>query len=421
MGLLKKVLTKLLIATLVLIPLFSSSVVYAGYTSWDQVPAENKEYAKEFFLSLREEGLSVEVATAMTARANSESGFDPFMLEGGKSGWEYRNEAPTVDSPPAFGFLQMQDRSQGGRLGKMIAFVESFDGGKGTTDKKVSARAQAKYAVEEFKSYDAFSVFPVVAQGGSAVVTTTGVTYPIDLTQYGYKEPIDSWEKFKNLKDSRLATLVWTMSIVRPDGGAYAKSYQNDFAMLDPIAKEFGGLSAGSGNSSETTVDASQVAGDDSLPDQWDLVGLTKRKYLYESQTSISLPDSGSLTDSQRYNVTSIKESVDSTKEFSTINVLRTAVAFIGIWFFVWGISLIIAYLFDRNNVYLEVSLVSLLTGGTITVLALDEYDVRKVNSAKVFRRVLLAFIVGFIIVSGTVYIGLSNTIYWLNDIISSL
>lgn len=390
-----------------------SITAHAGYTSWDQVPADKKENAKAFFLSLREEGVSKEVAAAMTARANSESGFDPFMLEGGESSWQARLKAPEYDSPPAYGFLQMQDRSSGGRLGKMLAFVEQFEGGKGTSDPKVSARAQAKSALEEFKSHDIFASYPVKDAGGSAVVTTTGVSYPINLKDYGYTEPIDSFEKFKALKDAKLATLVWTMSAVRPSGDAYAGSYKNDFAMIDPILKEFGSLAVDGSSDSRDKVDAD--LGSDGLPKEWELVGMSKRKYLYESQNKLDLPSSDSgLTVKQRQHLASIKEDVTSVDGFNLITFLRTLVAFVGILFFVWAIFLMVAYLFDRSNIFFEFSLVSILTFGSITVLALDETDSRKVNASTIAKRVILALVIGYVLVAGVMYSGLD----WLFQII---
>lgn len=396
----------------VLVP---SITAHAGYSSWDQVPADKKENAKAFFLSLREEGVSKEVAAAMTARANSESGFDPFMLEGGESSWQARLKAPEYDSPPAYGFLQMQDRSSGGRLGKMLAFVEQFEGGKGTSDPKVSARAQAKAALEEFKSHDIFASYPVKDAGGSAVVTTTGVSYPINLKDYGYTEPIDSFEKFKALKDAKLATLVWTMSAVRPSGDAYAGSYKNDFAMIDPILKEFGSLAVDGSSDSGDKVDAD--LGSDGLPKEWELVGMSKRKYLYESQNKLDLPSSDSgLTVKQRQHLASIKEDVTSVDGFNLITFLRTIVASVGILFFVWAIFLMVAYLFDRSNIFFEVSLVSILTFGSITVLALDETDSRKVNASTIAKRVILALVIGYVLVAGVMYSGLD----WLFQIIQS-
>lgn len=414
MGVLKRFKKYILTGLLLVATAVPSITAHAGYSSWDQVPADKKENAKAFFLSLREEGVSPEVAAAMTARANSESGFDPFMLEGGQSGWDKRLQAPEGDSPPAYGFLQMQDRRPSGRLGKMLAFVEQFDGGKGTSDPKVSARAQAKAALEEFKSHDIFASYPVKDVGGTAVVTTTGVSYPINLTNYGYKEQIDSFEKFKSLKDAKLATLVWTMSAVRPAGWAYASSYQNDFAMIDPILKEFGGLSVdGSSNSDKVDADL----GNDGLPKEWELVGMSKRKYLYESQNKIDLPngDSG-LSVKQRQHLASIKEDVTAVDGFNLIVFLRTLVAFVGILFFAWAIFLIVAYLFDRSNIFFEISLVSIMTMGSVTVMALDESDARRANTSLIARRVMLSLVIGYVLVAGVMYSGLD----WLLQLIQS-
>ena len=413
MGVLKRFKKYILTGLLLVATSVPSITVFAGYSSWDQVPADKKENAKAFFLSLREEGVSSEVAAAMTARANSESGFDPFMLEGGQSGWDKRLQAPENDEAPAYGFLQMQDRRPSGRLGKMLAFVEQFEGGKGTSDPKVSARAQAKAALEEFKSHDIFASYPVKDSGGTAVVTTTGVSYPIDLKDYGYKEPIDSFEKFKSLKDAKLATLVWTMSAVRPAGWAYSNSYKNDFAMIDPILKEFGGLSVG--GSSGDKVDAD--LGNDGLPKEWELVGMSKRKYLYESQNKIVLPngDSG-LSVKQRQHLASIKEDVKAVDGFNLIVFLRTLVAFVGILFFAWAIFLIVAYLFDRSNIFFEISLVSILTMGSVTVMALDESDARRANTSLIARRAILSLVIGYVLEAGVMYSALD----WLLQLVQS-
>lgn len=413
MGLLRRFKKYILTGLLLVATAVPVITAHAGYSSWNQVPADKKENAKSFFLSLREEGVSKEVAAAMTARANSESGFDPFMLEGGQSGWDKRLQAPESDDAPAYGFLQMQDRRPSGRLGKMLAFVEQFEGGKGTSDPKSSARAQAKAALEEFKSHDIFASFPVKDEGGSAVVTTTGVSYPINLRDYGYKEPIDSFEKFKSLKDAKLATLVWTMSAVRPAGWAYANSYKNDFAMIDPILNEFGNLSVD--GSSNDKVDAD--LGNDGLPKEWELVGMSKRRYLYESQNKIELPngDSG-LSVKQRQHLASIKEDVTAVDGFNLIVFLRTLVAFVGILFFAWAIFLIVAYLFDRSNIFFEISLVSIMTMGSVTVMALDESDARRANTSLIARKTILSLVIGYVLVAGVMYSGLD----WLFQLIQS-
>ena len=142
---------------------------------------------------------------------------------------------------------------------------------------------------------------------------------------------------------------------------------------------------------------------------------MSKRKYLYESQNKLDLPSSDSgLTVKQRQHLASIKEDVTSVDGFNLITFLRTLVAFVGILFFVWAIFLMVAYLFDRSNIFFEVSLVSILTFGSITVLALDETDSRKVNASTIAKRVILALVIGYVLVAGVMYSGLD----WLFQII---
>ena len=75
-----------------------------------------------------------------------------------------------------------------------------------------------------------------------------------------------------------------------------------------------------------------------------------------------------------------------------------------------------VAYLFDRSNIFFEVSLVSILTFGSITVLALDETDSRKVNASTIAKRVILALVIGYVLVAGVMYSGLD----WIFQIIQS-
>ena len=215
------------------------------------------------------------------------------------------------------------------------------------------------------------------------------------------------------MKDAKLATLVWTMSAVRPAGWAYANSYKNDFAMIDPILNEFGSLSVD--GSSNDKVDAD--LGNDGLPKEWELVGMSKRRYLYESQNKIELPngDSG-LSVKQRQHLASIKEDVTAVDGFNLIVFLRTLVAFVGILFFAWAIFLIVAYLFDRSNIFFEISLVSIMTMGSVTVMALDESDARRANTSLIARKTILSLVIGYVLVAGVMYSGLD----WLFQLIQS-
>ena len=146
---------------------------------------------------------------------------------------------------------------------------------------------------------------------------------------------------------------------------------------------------------------------------------MTKRNYMYDKQNDVALPNNDGLTIAQGAAVASLKEDIHGRDRFALVNFLRTVVAFVGIWFFVWAIALIVAYLFDRSNVYFEFSLVSMLTFGSVTVLALEDGKERSESRSKVLKRVGLALIIGFILVSGSIYIGLSNVIYYIDKFLN--
>lgn len=271
---------KSLVISILSLFIFNGLVVSAD-SAWDSVPEERKEFAKEFYLSLREEGVPVVTASAMTARGGSESGFHPYKLEGeyATHNWANRLRAPLSDDPPAYGFLQMQSRAPSGRLGKMIAKVESYMGGAGTSDPKIASRAQAKFAVEEFNSSDIFKTFgaekrrmvfttdmitksytlylnhegvrKILSLVGKEVeglyVPLTGIFYPFEFDKHNLNienGKIDSFEKFKEIKDPRVAVLYWTVSVVRPANWAVFGTYERDMENATSIAEEFGGLSA---------------------------------------------------------------------------------------------------------------------------------------------------------------------------------
>ena len=61
MGLLRRFKKYILTGLLLVATAVPVITAHAGYSSWDQVPADKKENAKAFFLSLREEGGSKDV------------------------------------------------------------------------------------------------------------------------------------------------------------------------------------------------------------------------------------------------------------------------------------------------------------------------------------------------------------------------
>lgn len=158
---------------------------------------------------------------------------------------------------------------------------------------------------------------------------------------------------------------------------------------------------------------SSSDVGDGGLVAEEDLVGMIKRNhYLYEYQIPVVLPGEAvqgdsALSKEQNTNAASIKEDVVNQK-FNLIDFIRTVIAFMGIAIFVFGFALVVAYLFDKSNVYFEFSLISALTFGRYGVS--HDKDVTQAGKTKLLKTAgiikLFVFteIIGWLLASGTVY-----------------
>lgn len=377
---------KVLLSVIMLLTLALSSIsrVFAGYSSFDELASsDKKDLVIKIGSAFKEKGYSDAAVSAILGNINQESGFD-FTLE---------EDASTVTSQGAgFGLIQWT----GGRRTALETFIKDKYNGKN------SLEAQVAFFVHETETSHA-GVFSRERTGLGNLDSV--------LDQY-YKEKYTSWDDFKKAKDVNSATVAFMAFMEVPGLPHWENRGPIAEGILKNWAKEFKG-GTGSSEGGKDTIEAN--IGDSGLPKEWELVGLTKRKYLYESQNKIELPkgDSG-LSVKQRQHLASIKEDVTAVDGFNLITFLRTLVAFVGILFFVWAIFLMVAYLFDRSNIFFEVSLVSILTFGSITVLALDETESRKVSASIIARRVILALVIGYVLVAGVMYSGLD----WLFQII---
>lgn len=174
-----------------------------------------------------------------------------------------------------------------------------------------------------------------------------------------------------------------------------------------------GSNSKPSGSSEESKDVSASDAGDGGLVAEKDLVGMVERNhYLYEYQVPITLPGEeikgdDSLSIEQTANVASIDEDV-SGQRFNLINFLRTVVAFMGIAIFVYGFALLIAYLFDRSNVYFEFSVLGALTLGKYGVSqdksVTQAGDTKLLTAGGIVKLFFFTEVVGWLLASGTVY-----------------
>lgn len=387
----KKVLKFLAVALVLAYQLLLPVVALAGYDSWAQIVSSGKEATViEIGNAAMKQGFNFESTIGLLANINSESGFDTSAIEEGNS--------------IGRGLIQWSFE----RRTAMEKFIKEKY--KGDFKSMEGQMAYLNYEITE-TSWK--------GEMNEATVKSQLSAYGLSITS---KVP-NSWDEFKKMTNAEDAAKVFMVVMERPSYSPSVNHWEQRVRMAKEMAEALKGKLNGSASSSDKKEDGKSSNGlsasEAGLPKEYELVGMSKRNYMYDKQNEVALPDGSDLSIAQEATVAGLKEDIHGTDRFALVNFLRTVVAFIGIWFFVWAIALIVAYLFDRSNVYFEFSMVSLLTFGSITVLALEDGQERSASRSKVLKRAGIALIVGFVLVSGSIYIGLSNIIHGIDKLIN--
>lgn len=169
--------------------------------------------------------------------------------------------------------------------------------------------------------------------------------------------------------------------------------------------------------------------GDGGLPSEDELVGMTKRNHkLYEYQVPITFPGQAAsgetgLSQEQETNVASIGEDVSS-RRFNLVEFLRTLVAWSGITVAVYGIFLIVVYLFDRSNPFFEISLLGVLTAGAYGYKHDDVPDkigkTKMITTGGLVKLVIFTEVIAWVLYSGYAYIIISAVYQFVSSVVSS-
>ena len=387
----KKVIKFLAVALVLAYQLLLPLVALAGYDSWAQIVSSGKEATViEIGNAAMKQGFNYESTIGLLANINSESGFDTSAIEEGNS--------------IGRGLIQWSFE----RRTAMEKFIKEKY--KGDFKSMEGQMAYLNYEITE-TSWK--------GEMNEATVKSQLSAYGLSITS---KVP-NSWDEFKKMTNAEDAAKVFMVVMERPSYSPSVNHWEQRVRMAKEMAEALKGKLNGSASSSDKKEDGKSSNGlsasEAGLPKEYELVGMSKRNYMYDKQNEVALPDGSDLSIAQEATVAGLKEDIHGTDRFALVNFLRTVVAFIGIWFFVWAIALIVAYLFDRSNVYFEFSMVSLLTFGSITVLALEDGQERSASRSKVLKRAGIALIVGFVLVSGSIYIGLSNIIHGIDKLIN--
>ena len=142
---------------------------------------------------------------------------------------------------------------------------------------------------------------------------------------------------------------------------------------------------------------------------EWELHGMPEN---FEFGVDIALPGEESLSEVERISMENIKENIAS-KRLRWYDYARIGVSFLGLCCIVYGFLLGLAYLFDRTNNLLEISLLGILTLGRYKIWEdgsgiekgyNKDDDIFYCDSNTLLIRMAIVEVVGFILVSGIVF-----------------
>lgn len=158
------------------------------------------------------------------------------------------------------------------------------------------------------------------------------------------------------------------------------------------------------------------------LVKEWDLKGMPSKSNLSGSVIKPVIPTVKSLTQEELNNLSAIKE-IKNAEELSYFDIAKTIISFIGLLLLVYALLLLIAYIFDRVNSFLNISLVSLLTLGHMKVVQPDDYS--ELDSEAKKKKGYITFVKLLIIIITLLVLGslmLSGYIsYWIYSIIQGV
>lgn len=411
----------LLVLVLIFLNLLKVTIVFAGETpatiKAGALSEKQEKVIKAAAEQWKENGAAKGATIGVLANVNQETGFDPFLVQGGLSPSSIKGTADALKSGqgPAGGLYQMESPPEwgGGGNGRFHTMYDDIvkQGAENDTDPTTATKIQTKWIHEEQKDGQQFNLYFANPTPGSFLSQGR---------DYGYKaaglfdNPPKTYEEFLQLEDPRKAAAIYNVFAVRsnPEMNDISTDGTNHFRVSAAEAlaesKYADWIESGTVSSSKSGNSGDSVSiADGALPEEWELIGMSKRNYLYENQLPIELPKEGELSINQQLNASNIQEAVDS-QSFSFIKFIRTFVAFVGIWFIVYAIVLLIAYVFDRNNILFEFSFVSILTLGRVSVLYLDDESSRGSSFSTIMKMIIISLVIGLILITGTVYVGLS-------------
>lgn len=162
-------------------------------------------------------------------------------------------------------------------------------------------------------------------------------------------------------------------------------------------------------------VSTTEVVEYKNLVKEYELTGMPTKSNLQEGVVRPEINSVNDLTEDEKLVVSSIKETKDAEK-LDWFQIAKNVISFIGFLLLVYDLLLLVFYVFDRVNSFLNISLVSLITLGRIKVALKEDFAELSKEDRKSNGYITLGKFIAIILVIGTLGgLMLSGTIsYWV-------
>lgn len=162
-------------------------------------------------------------------------------------------------------------------------------------------------------------------------------------------------------------------------------------------------------------VSTTEVVEYKNLVKEYELTGMPTKSNLQEGIMRPEINSINDLTEDEKLVVSSIKETKEAEK-LDWFQIAKNVISFIGFILLVYDLLLIVFYVFDRVNSFLNISLISLITLGHIKVALKEDFAELSKEDRKSKGYITLAKLIAIILVIGTLGgLMVSGTIsYWV-------
>lgn len=206
-----------------------------------------------------------------------------------------------------------------------------------------------------------------------------------------------------NTSDPSAGATYPHVSIISGEGANYR--YPDMFLRMVDDVSELKPMSGSSSSEATKKVESAKATG--SMVTESDLTGLVIEETLTEGLNS--LPEITELSDKEKLVLEEISSDIKN-RHAGLFDTLKVIVSFLGLLTILYGVLLGIAYLFDRTNNILEISLLGILTLGRYRLWE-EELGIGPgyykaegkmyCDSSVIIKRVVIIEVVGFFLVGG--------------------